>query len=257
MVIDAGWGGFSTPWHTVQSGVARRTTRVCTCDLAGMGYSEPSPLPRDASHFEGELHTLLQRAGVPGPYVMVGHSLGGLTTRIFVHRHPSEVAGVVLIESMSPEQVGTSTPVVQPTPTPAVTTHAQGFGFVSAAARLGLVRMLAGALGVAKGLPQADAGEYTALTVTPGYFQAMADEGAGIPASLAQADEVTSFGDLPLTVLTRGLDPDPVWQAKQRGLLRLSSRSTQVTATHSAHSVWLDEPQVAVDAIVNMIEQVR
>ena len=70
-----------------------------------MGYSEAGPLPRNAQQFAIELHTLLERAKVEGPYVLVGHSLGGLTVRIFAHDYPTEVAGLVLIDSMSPGQM--------------------------------------------------------------------------------------------------------------------------------------------------------
>jgi len=101
VVVEAGLGDWSTSWGFVQSEV-EKTTRVCTYDRAGMGWSDPGPLPRDAAQFAKELHTLLQNADVPGPYVMVGHSLGGLGVRVFVHEYASEVAGVVLIESMNP-----------------------------------------------------------------------------------------------------------------------------------------------------------
>ena len=102
VVIDAGWGDWSATWSSwVQPGVAT-STRVCTYDRAGYGYSEPGPLPRTAERVAQELHTLLQRADVPGPYVMVGHSLGGAHVRVFAHAYPDEVAGVVLIESMNP-----------------------------------------------------------------------------------------------------------------------------------------------------------
>jgi pimeloyl-ACP methyl ester carboxylesterase len=69
-----------------------------------LGYSEPGPLPRTAAHFAQELHTLLQHADIPGPYVVVGHSSGGLTVRVFADAYPAEVVGVVLIESMSPSR---------------------------------------------------------------------------------------------------------------------------------------------------------
>ena len=103
VVIDAGLGDWSTSWGLVQPEVAK-TTRVCTYDRAGMGWSEPGPLPRDAHQIADELHTLLQNANIPGPYVMVGHSFGGLPVQVFVHDYPAEVAGVVLIESMYPGQ---------------------------------------------------------------------------------------------------------------------------------------------------------
>src|SRR5512133_732893 len=104
VVIDAGLGDWSATWKSwVQPGV-EKTTRVCTYDRAGMGYSEAGPLPRNAAQFAKELHTLLQRASIPGPYVLVGHSMGGLTVRVFAHDYATEVAGVVLIDSMSPGQ---------------------------------------------------------------------------------------------------------------------------------------------------------
>ena len=103
VVIDAGWGDWSAGWSRVQPEAAK-TTRVCTYDRAGMGYSEPGPLPRTAEQFAKELHTLLQHAAIPGPYVLVGHSMGGAPVRVFAHTYAAEVAGVVLIESMNPRQ---------------------------------------------------------------------------------------------------------------------------------------------------------
>src|SRR4051812_26628883 len=100
VVIEAGQGDSSVSWSSwVQPRVAT-TTRVCTYDRAGMGYSDPGPLPRTAERFAQELHTLLLRADEPGPYVLVGHSLGGLTVRIFAHEYPADVLGVVLVDSM-------------------------------------------------------------------------------------------------------------------------------------------------------------
>ena len=104
VVIDAGWGDWSLSWGWVQREVAK-TTQVCTYDRAGMGYSEAGPLPRNAEQFAKELHILLARANIAGPYVLAGHSLGGLPVRVFAHDYPTEVAGVVLIDSMSPGQM--------------------------------------------------------------------------------------------------------------------------------------------------------
>jgi pimeloyl-ACP methyl ester carboxylesterase len=97
----------------VQPGVAR-TTRVCTYDRAGMGYSDSGPLPRTAKQFARELHTLLLRADVPGPYVLVGHSLGGLPVRVFTNDYPTDVVGVVLIDSMSPSSARSSASDTRP-----------------------------------------------------------------------------------------------------------------------------------------------
>lgn len=77
VVIESGWGDYSPAWGWVQPEVAK-TTRVCTYDRAGMGWSDPSSDPRTAREFAKELHTLLANAGEPGPYILAGHSLGGL-----------------------------------------------------------------------------------------------------------------------------------------------------------------------------------
>src|SRR5689334_7171128 len=117
VVIDAGWGDSSGAWSSWVQPSAASTTRVCTYDRAGLGYSEPGPLPRTAARFARELHTVLRNAEVPGPYVLVGHSAGGLTVRVFADAYPAEVVGVVLIDSMNPNN---ATPVASaPPPEPA------------------------------------------------------------------------------------------------------------------------------------------
>ena len=102
-VLDGGTGEMSANWVLVQREVSH-TTRVCAYDRAGMGWSEMGPEPRDAKQISGELHALLEGAGIQGPYVLVGHSFGGLYAQTYAARYPEEVAGVALIESSHPEQ---------------------------------------------------------------------------------------------------------------------------------------------------------
>jgi pimeloyl-ACP methyl ester carboxylesterase len=236
----------------VQPEVAK-TTRVCTYDRAGMGYSEAGPLPRTAAQFAQELHAVLQNAQIPGPYVLVGHSLGGLPVRVFAREYQADVAGLVLIESMNQSRTAQSR---SNGPTPP-DERSPADWFLTLPARIGLVRLLAGPLDLTAGLAPEVAGAYTAFFVTPRYVQTTLDEGRGIPESLAQAGSVTSLGALPLTVLSRGRDPDPDWQQQQADLLHLSSRSRQVIAASSGHNVQIDEPAAAVEAIATLIDQIR
>jgi hypothetical protein len=112
VVLDAGLGGFSLDWDAVLPEIAT-STRVCAYDRAGLGWSEPGPSPRSPQQFASELYDLLTNAGVTGPYVLVAHSISGKTARLFASQHPTEVAGMVLIdarhesvdEHLSPEQV--------------------------------------------------------------------------------------------------------------------------------------------------------
>jgi pimeloyl-ACP methyl ester carboxylesterase len=102
VILDALFPGTVSNWAWVQPEIAK-TTRVCAYDQAGLGWSDTGPEPRDAKQRARELHTLLARAAIPGPYVLVGHSLGGLSVRMFADQYPDQVAGVALIEASDPD----------------------------------------------------------------------------------------------------------------------------------------------------------
>ena len=253
VVIDSGMGDWSASWSSwVQPEVAK-TTRVCTYDRAGAGWSEAGSRPPTVEQFAKELHTLLQNAGIPGPYVLVGHSLGGFTVRVFVHEYAADVAGVVLIESMTPRQANPSATNIPP-----AATRSSGFSILTLPARIGLVRLLAGPLGLMSDLSPEVQPAYTAFSVTPRSFQSMLDESAGMREDFIQAEAVKTFGDIPLIVLTGKLNTTPEdWQAWQTELLQLSSNSQQLFAEHSGHNIQIEQPEAAVAAILQMVEQVR
>src|SRR5688500_14536318 len=100
VVLDAGLGDMSLAWNLVQTEMGQ-TTQVCAYDRAGMGWSDPGPQPRTPGHIARELHTLLTNAGIPGPYVMVGHSAAGKNVRMFALQYPEQVAGMVLVDTRS------------------------------------------------------------------------------------------------------------------------------------------------------------
>ena len=246
VVIEAGLGDWSTSWAGYVQPEVAKTTRVCTYDRAGLGWSDASPLPSDAAQFAKELHSLLQEANVPGPYVMVGHSLGGLIVRVFAHDYASEVAGVVLVDSMNPKQVTESLS----------NSLARRFSFQSVLARLGVARLLVKLPAIAPSVgPNLEA--YYPLYIRPGSLKTTAKEYKALPASGAEAAAVTSFGDLPLIVLTAKLNDNPGWPEWQNELLQLSSNSQHLFAENSGHAIQFDQPDAAVSAIVKMVELVR
>lgn len=251
VIIEAGLGDWSTSWGGVVQPEVSKTTRVCTYDRAGMGWSDPGPLPRDAAHFVKELHTLLRNANIPGPYIMVGHSLGGAVVRVFVHDYASEVVGVVLIESMNPKQGAPSREILSQSES-----KSQPFSFKATLARFGVARLLAKVPAIAPSMPAGEEAYYP-LYIRPQYFQTTENEGQGMPASLAQAAAVKNFGGLPLIVLTGKQNDMLGWPEWQTELLQLSSNSQQMFAENSGHNIQVDEPQAAVAAILQMVQQVR
>jgi pimeloyl-ACP methyl ester carboxylesterase len=246
VVIVAGAGDWSTTWGGVVQPEAAKTTRVCTYDRTGLGWSDAASLPGDAAQFARELHTLLQNANVPGPYVMVGHSLGGFVVRIFAHDYASEVAGVVLIDSMNPKQVSQSLS----------NSLAQQYSFQALLARFGIGRLLVKLPSIAPSMPAGEEAYYP-LYIRPGSLQASSKEYQALPASAAEAAAVKSFDDLPLIVLTAKLNDNPGWPEWQMELLQLSSNSQHLFAENSGHTIQRDEPQAAVAAILQMVELVR
>jgi len=251
VIIEAGWEDWSTSWAAYVQPEVAKTTRVCTYDRAGMGWSEVGPLPRDAAQNAKELQTLLQNANIPGPYVMVGHSLGGLVVRVFVHEYSSDVVGVVLIDSMNPKQISQS-----PTVQSQSESRSQPFSFKAMLARFGVARLLVKLPAIAPSLgPNQEA--YYPLYIRPQSFQTTANEGQGMPAAGEQADAVKSLGNLPLIVLTARQNTMPGWQDWQSELLQLSSNSQHLFAENSGHTIQVDEPDAAVAAILKMVELVR
>jgi pimeloyl-ACP methyl ester carboxylesterase len=247
VVIESGLGDWSASWSNSVQPQAATTTQVCTYDRAGMGYSEPGPLPRTAARFSEELHTLLQHADIPGPYVLAGHSSGGLTVRVFAAAYPAEVVGVMLIDSVTP---GQGAQADAPT--------SRGWSSIATLpARIGLVRLLAGPLDLKAGMAPEIGNAYVANSVTPRSAQTGVDEFLGMSQGAAEAGVVTSFGELPLIVLSRAPNRDVEWDRKQTELVRLSSNSRQLFAQHSGHNIQLEEPDAAVDAIAQMVQQVR
>ena len=147
VVIESGWGESSATWGWVQPEIAK-ITRVCTYDRAGMGWSEPSPFPRTARQFAKELHTLLAKANESGPYVLVAHSLGGYTVRVYAYDYPGEVSGLVMIDVQDLPAADGAAP--KPAPKPGRNS------LPALMARVGLARLLAGPLGAIQNLPPAE-----------------------------------------------------------------------------------------------------
>jgi pimeloyl-ACP methyl ester carboxylesterase len=260
VILETGLGGSSTSssWGWVQPMIAR-TTRVCAYDRAGLGWSEPSPYPRDAQHIVTELHTLLQNAQIPGPYVLAGWSFGGLYVRAYASQYREEVAGMVLVDSTSPEQC-TSTPAWQAQ----CASSANNASIAHTLSRFGIMRVI-NLFQPATGLPGPQNAAILASSSTVKDWDAQNAEFRASSATYTQVLSSKSLGAIPLFVLTatdHGAPPnlEQQWQVWQSGFTALSTNSVQRVVPGETHNSLLynsTDAKVTVEAILKVVEAAR
>jgi len=257
VILEQSAGGFALNWFLVQPQVAK-LTRVCAYDRAGLGWSEPGMQPRNGQAIAKDLHTLLHRAGIGGPYVLAGHSYGGLLVRAYAVQYPDEVAGLVLLDAAHPDE-WTRTPQGQAT----YQQDSQNYAIARYAARLGVLRLVSIPFTTTPAaLSTQQQAEYRALTRTTQYWDSVAAESRAIGETMALVRDA-SLGDLPLMVVTAGnnlTNLDGHWAMYQRELAALSTNSVHKVVEGADHaSLWAD-PNYAVPssaAIVQVVEAAR
>lgn len=241
IVLEAGLGGMALEWEQVQTDLAR-DYRVCSYDRAGMGRSEAGPLPRTSDRLVEELHRLLSTAGVPPPYVLVGHSFGGYTVQLFASRYPELTAGLILDEASHPQQIAR---------------FAEPPVGVNIAPR-GRIMFLV-TPGVPAQLPPEQRVLADRLTRTYKARFAVTRELEGFRASAEQVSAAGPLPEVPLLVLTRGIQKWPdddrgnlkeaLWQRLQTELARSTPLGAQIIARRSGHYIHLDQPGLVAQAV--------
>ena len=252
VILEPGLGGTSAAWGWIEPTVAAHT-RVCVYDRAGRGHSDPSPDPQDGDQIATDLHTLLERANVTGPLIMVGHSLGGLYVLDYAARYPQQVAGMVLLDA-TPPTAFTALPDY-PAIYDMLTTLT---GLFPGLARLGVTQLINGVS--AAELPAQAESQVRADSSTAGQARSQRDELALVPTMMAQARAVTDLGELPLYVLTAPEDTQTNWLTPQTELAALSDNSIHLIVAGASHQSLLnDQADAAVtgQAITQVIDAAR
>lgn len=249
VVLESGLGETSPMWERITTGT-HRTTRVCAYDRAGQGWSGDAPGMQDGIEIADDLHTLLDRAGERGPYVLAGHSAGGTYAMTYAARYPAEVAGMVLLDSASSEQF-----TVLPDFAAFHATARRVTALLPSLGRLGVGHLLA----ADPALPVPAAAQARSFATSARDMRSQRDELAAYPDVFGQAGALTTLGDEPLVVVTATDGQQAGWSVAQERLATLSRNSSHrlVPATHAA----LLDDRVAsaksVQAIEDVVRSVR
>jgi pimeloyl-ACP methyl ester carboxylesterase len=247
VVMDAGMGECSLGWALVQPEIAR-FARVCTYDRAGLGWSDSAPTPRTSQQIVSDLHALLINGGIGPPYVLVGHSFGGLNARLYASQFPKEVAGIVLVDSAH-EDLPFRPPLLIRA------------GLLTAP--FGIPRLF-GQFVVSEN-PIFDrhskyTAAYPAIATSTKYLNTIRREWSAANESWSQArSSEHSLGDRPLVVLIARFN-DELFSGFRKNQKELAQRSRQgklMIVENSSHHIQHDQPNVVIDAVRDVVADVR
>jgi pimeloyl-ACP methyl ester carboxylesterase len=247
VILEPGGGGSAASMGLIAPSVAR-DSRVCVYDRAGRGWSDPAASPPDGAQIATDLHRLLDRAHVPGPYVLAGHSFGGLYVRTYAAKYPEEVAGLVLVDSTAAH----NTPVSpQKASSYSVVKHLSSL--VATTSRLGVGRLIAD-----KGfsdLPPQYRDDARTTAATGKEMGGFLDEFGVANRSEAEAGRLRSLGAKPLVVLTADRGNSKGWMATQNETVTLSTNSLHRVVSGATHASFVENPDPAA-AVTRAIHDV-
>ncbi|MFL9455963.1 MULTISPECIES: alpha/beta fold hydrolase [Nostocales] len=269
VVMDAGAGSPSITWGLVPSEIAK-FTRVCIYDRAGFGWSEPNlRVSRTSQQSVDELHTLLNKAEIKPPYILVGHSLGGANMRLYANQYQEDVVGLVLVDSVHENQMTSET-------WKRMKRELWLYQVLRVASRVGVLRLI-GELNLLPILEeikqeiqkyplavQTRFDTYKSYCYRPHYWATVSSERANIKKSFEQLQAVASLGKLPLVVLSQGSKDSQMsdekfqkWSSLQLNLTKLSLNSQHIIAENSGHLVPLDQPELIISAVHQLIKKIK
>lgn len=248
--MEAGAFGLAADWAAIQEKLSAKGIRSCAYDRAGMGWSDPGPKPRDSTAIVEDLEKLIAASGEPGPFILMGHSMAGLHTRLFAGRNPAKIAGLVLIEATTPEQID------NPGTTRFLTAFTAISRLAAVSASLGTTRPFYYLSGDRIGLPPQGSAEKRHAYVSGRHARTAENEVVNWPRSAAEARLAPAYDrNWPVAVIVaggRGLGPE--WNAARRIPERASVAGHFEAVEGASHTTILG--QTYGDAAVRGVEHV-
>lgn len=252
VVLEAGLGGMSSAWAWIQPEIAK-FSRVVSYDRAGLGWSESDVAPKTARLAACRLRVILRHAEALPPYILVGHSMGGLLVRVFADLFPDEVAGMVQVDAAHPDQHVRSA---------AIDMHMRtGFRILRAVpllAQLGYVRLTGLFNAWAEGLPPRQAAEALSFLSSFRHLRTTREESLAWETVCTEVRDTGDFGDIPLAVVTACRAVLPGHPELQEELVALSRDSFHMTVKGANHVTLItrqEHAQSVVEAIRIVVER--
>jgi pimeloyl-ACP methyl ester carboxylesterase len=253
VVLEAGLGEPSTIMAGWIAPAVATDTRVCVYDRAGKGWSDPAPEGADPLAVVTDLHTLLDRHGETAPFVLAGHSSGGVYVQAYAATYPDDVAGLVLLDAQ-PRTALTDLPGYAAD----YAALRKASGIAQPAARFGVMRLVSNTSSA--GLPEPVRSQERALGSTAGQARSMRDELAALPVVMERAQQLTTVGDKPVAIVTAEQDAMEGWLPLQVALTELSTNSSQRSVPDATHSSIVEDEHDAAHAsgaILDVVQAVR
>jgi len=249
VILEPGGGGSAASMGLIAPAVARDSS-VCVYDRAGRGWSDPAATPPDGAQIATDLHELLTRANVPGPYVLAGHSFGGLYVRTYAAMYPDEVAGLVLVDSTGAH----NTPVSQQKAgSYSILKHLSSLAATTSRVGVGVGRLVAGAQ--FSSLPTRYRDDARKTAATGKEMAGFLDEFGVANRSEAEAGTLRNFDAKPLIVLTAERGNSKGWMAAQNATVTLSTNSLHRVVSGATHASFVEDADAAA-AVTRAIHDV-
>lgn len=249
IVLEHGAFGCASDWGVVQARLAAKGLHSIAYDRAGLGLSDPGPPPRDGRALNADLSAVLDAMGEAGPFVLVGHSMGGLMVRLFALTHPGRALGVVLVDAVVPDVMASREGAF------AVRAYGRAMRWVGVGARFGLMRPVAAVTGNMIGLEGEAAVEKRRIYGLGSHARWAAEEVGLWPVTSDQAASGDYPPDLPIAVVTAGAEERTPWLKSMQAAPALASRFGYVEHVAGAGHASLLGRRFA-DPIVRGVEHV-